>query len=285
MHIEVTWLLIALGLVALVTAFGYWTIVITEGAYFGRRLVSFLYDRGAETYDDVKEVDPIEDAWFLGVPMVRDLEAVRHPLVLDVATGTGRMALSLLRQLTFDGHVVGLDVSREMLEIARRKTQRYTGRVTLVWRDATQLPFADESFDAVACVEALEFLPDSMATLAEMVRILRPGGSFLVTNRIGWERYFLPGRAFAPNQFESMLVDLGLTSVSTKPWQTYYDLIWARKPGTLTDRGVLPALTEVLRCPLCDHRPLDIGENKVTCLACGREFQRNRSVVDFESDT
>ena len=106
----------ALGMVALVAAMTYWTIVISEGAYFGRRLVSYLYDRGAETYDDVKEFDATEDAWFLGIPMARNLERVQHPFVLDLATGTGRMALSLLRQLTFDGRVVGLDLLRIKLK-------------------------------------------------------------------------------------------------------------------------------------------------------------------------
>ncbi|MFQ5854635.1 MAG: methyltransferase domain-containing protein [Anaerolineae bacterium] len=272
---------IVLGLVALAATFGYWTIVITEGAYFGRRLVSYLYDRGAETYDDVKELDPAEDGWFLGVPMARNLEEIRQPLVLDVATGTGRMGLGLLRQLTFDGQVVGLDVSREMLEIARQKAQRYTGRVTLIWKDATELPFASESFDAVACVEALEFLPDPTTTLTEMVRVLRPGGPFLVTNRIGWERFLMPGRAFTPRKLESMLADLGLTEVWTKPWQTYYDLIWARRPGTLANRGTPPALIEILRCPHCDHLPLDDSDRALMCPACGCRFQWNQGILDL----
>lgn len=275
--------LIVLGCVAFVAAFAYWTIVITEGAYFGRWLVSFLYNRGADTYDDVKEFDPIEDAWFLGIPMARELEDVQHPLVLDVATGTGRMALSLLRQLTFDGRVIGLDVSEEMLKTAQRKTQRYTERVTLIRKDATQLPFTGESFDAVACVEALEFLPDPTTTLAEMVRVLRPGGSFLVTNRIGWERHFMPGRAFDPEKFESMLAELGLTNIWAKPWQTYYDLIWARKPGTLTDREKMAVPTDILQCPVCHHRSLNDGKNALMCPTCDRSFQKNLDIVDFEN--
>lgn len=275
-----------LGGVAVVAGLAYWTVVISEGAYFGPWLVAFLYDRGADTYDDIKEFDAVEDGWFLGIPMMRNLEAVRHPLVLDVATGTGRMTLSLLRQLAFDGHVIGLDLSREMLDIARGKTQRYAGRATLIRQDATSLPFADESFEAVACVEALEFLTDPTATLAEMVRVLRPGGSFLVTNRISWERFLLPGRAFAPGAFESMLIELGLEQVWTKPWQTYYDLIWAQKPGALKDRGAAPALDEVLRCPICDQhgqQPLNVRESVVTCPACGHAFARNHDIIEFET--
>ncbi|MFQ5343343.1 MAG: methyltransferase domain-containing protein [Anaerolineae bacterium] len=282
---DVKHLVLALSIVAPTLAFVYWALVITEGAYFGRRLVTRLYDRGAGSYDGIKAFDVTEDAWFLGIPMTRNLAGVQHPLALDVATGTGRMALSLLRQLTFDGHVVGLDVSQEMLKIARRKTQRYTGRVTLVWKDATRLPFGDECFDAVSCVEALEFLPQPRATLAEMERVLRPGGSFLVTNRIGWERYVMPGRAFMPARLEAMLVDLGLERVWTKPWQTYYDLIWARKPGTLTDRGTLPALTEILRCPFCGNDRLDDGNSILMCQACDRRYVWRQGVLDFETNS
>lgn len=275
-------LFLALSISAAMLAFVYWAIVITEGAYFGRRLVTHLYDRGAEAYDEIKEFDVTEDAWFLGIPMTRNLAGVQHPLALDVATGTGRMALSLLRQLTFDGHVVGLDMSQEMLKIARLKTQRYTGRVTLVWKDATRLPFGDECFDAVSCVEALEFLPQPQATLAEMERVLRPGGSFLVTNRIGWERYLMPGRAFKRDELEAMLVDLGLERVWTKSWQTYYDLIWARKPGTLTDRGRQPTLTEILRCPLCENRLLGDGDRGLTCIACHVQYPWSDGILDLQ---
>jgi ubiquinone/menaquinone biosynthesis C-methylase UbiE len=275
-------LLIAASAVALAAAFIYWTVVISEGAYFGRRLVTFLYDRGATTYDEVKEFDAIEDAWFIGIPLARRLEPVASPHVLDVATGTGRVALSLLRQLSFDGHVVGLDVSPAMLAVARDKVRRYTGRVHLVRQDATRLPFIAESFDAVACVEALEFMPEPKRTLSELVRVLRPGGAFLVTNRVGWERFFLPGRALTPDQFELVLRDLGLVEIWTKPWQTYYDLIWARKPGELKCGGEPFDLVEVLGCPVCGQRPLHFDGDWVTCRACGCNFCRAGSIINFE---
>lgn len=275
-------LLIALGGAVVVGLLVYWTVVISEGAYFGRRFVSFLYDRGAATYDEVKEFNAVEDGWFLGIPMARRLESVSSPHVLDVATGTGRMALSLLRQLTFNGRIVGLDASPAMLAIARDKVRRYTGRVQLIRQDATRLPFTSESFDAVACVEALEFMPEPKQTLAEMVRVLRPGGVFLVTNRVGWERFFLPGRALNPDQLELFLCDLGLAEIRTRPWQTYYDLIWARKLGELKGDGEPPSLDEVLTCPRCAHRPLQVGADWVTCRACGCNYGRPGGIIDFE---
>ncbi len=280
--------LIAAALLVM-AAFAYWLIVITEGAYLGRRLVIWLYDRGAKSYDAVKEYDDVAEAWFLGIPMARDLEGVPHPLVLDVATGTGRMALTLLHQLTFDGHVVGLDASREMLRIAAQRTRPYAQRVTLVWKNATRLPFDDNSFDAVACIEALEFMPQPKRTLQEMVRVLRPGGVFVVTNRIGWETYLMPGRAFRPQQLEALLADLGLVEIVTRPWQELYDLVWARKRpenrATKSRHQKSPETVERdvrIRCCRCNGGYLAAKGEGFICTTCGAEYQVVDGVIELE---
>jgi ubiquinone/menaquinone biosynthesis C-methylase UbiE len=280
--------LIAAALLAM-AAFAYWLFVITEGAYLGRRLVIWLYDRGAKSYDAVKEYDSVEEAWFLGIPMARELEGIAHPLVLDVATGTGRMALALIHQLTFDGHVVGLDASREMLRIAAQRTRPYAQRVTLVWKNATCLPFDDNSFDAVACIEALEFLPQPKQTLREMVRVLRPGGAFVVTNRIGWETYLMPGRAFRRQQFEALLADLGLVEIVTKPWQELYDLVWARKrpadrAAELRDRGASETVARYvrIRCCRCDGGYLEAKGERFVCTTCDAEYQVVEGIIELE---
>lgn len=263
------WVWALLGfLLLLAAAFVYWVAVTTEGAYFGPRVVTWLYDRGARTYDAVKQFDPADEAWFLGEPLVRALKAVPHPFVLDVATGTARLPLALLGQLSFDGQIVALDRSLGMLRQARRKTVRYGERVRLVQHDATRLPFDDQTFDAVTCLESLEFLPDLRATLAEMVRVLRPGGVMLVTNRVGLEARFMPGRAPRPVKFEALLRRLGLTGVRTQPWQECYDLVWARKPGEFSTGGPR-AFVDLLRCLFCGCRALRESTDHVVCPGCG----------------
>lgn len=168
------------------------------------------------------------------------LNPVRRPLVLDVATGTGRLPLSLLSRPPFQGHVVGLDLSRRMLEHARVNLIAFEDRCTLVHHDAQHLPFADETFDAVCCLEALEFMPSPHKVLTEMARVLRPGGIFLVTNRVNWESRLMPGKAFAKPRFRAMLQGLGLERVEFRLWQVYYDLIFARKSGISLPEGQLP---------------------------------------------
>ena len=107
--------IVALALGALVL---YWLLVLTEGVYLGRRTVIWLYDVYARRYDNIKQYDPETETYFLALPVLQRLVAVRAPLVLDVATGTGRLPLALLEQPMFQGRIVALDLSRKMLSVA-----------------------------------------------------------------------------------------------------------------------------------------------------------------------
>jgi demethylmenaquinone methyltransferase/2-methoxy-6-polyprenyl-1,4-benzoquinol methylase len=90
--------------------------------------------------------------------------------VLDVATGTGLVAAELVRR---GFRVTGLDQSPEMLAVARR---RFGDAVELVEAPADSIPFQDESFDHVTFTYLLRYVDDPGATLAELVRVVRPGG-------------------------------------------------------------------------------------------------------------
>ena len=217
----------------------YWLLVLSEGVYLGNRVVVALYDWSAASYDAIKGVLVHEDGIHLARPLLEALQRVpaagagdtgRAPLVLDVATGTGRLPQALLRQWDFNGRIVGLDASRRMLAIAQTKTRAHCQRVAWIREDAMTLPFRGGIFHAVTCIEALEFLPGPEQALAEMVRVLRPGGQLLLSNRVGKDALFLPGRAYPPAALEKKLEALGLTNVRTRRWQTHYDLIDACKP-------------------------------------------------------
>jgi ubiquinone/menaquinone biosynthesis C-methylase UbiE len=222
-----TWLPILL----LVGAVLYWLLVLTEGAYLGKRVVAALYDWGAASYDRIKNVQPSDDAVFLARPLLSALKGLQVPLVLDVATGTGRLPLALLRQWGFEGRVVGLDLSERMLAMARCRSCDQRHRLGLIRQDAMVLPFADNSFHAVTCIEALEFLPRPLKALEEMVRVLRPGGQLLISNRVGTDALFLPGRAYTLRVLEERMRVLGLGEVRQRAWQVHYDLLQAHKPA------------------------------------------------------
>jgi len=277
------WVLATAVVLILLAGVAYWAIILTEGAYLGPRFVTWLYDWGARTYDEVKEYDIGDEAHYLGQPLERALASKRQPLILDVATGTGRLPLALLRRLEFDGRLVGLDSSREMLRVAQRKAARY-GRLDLVHYGATRLPFIDQAFDAVTCIEALEFFPDALSSIREMVRVLKPGGWLVLTNRIGRDAWFLPGRAYSRKRFEHLLVEQGLAEVRTELWQECYDLIWACKPGQPARVQSGTKLLDVICCPACATFPLEATSDELICNQCGHRYPYQAGWVDLETD-
>jgi ubiquinone/menaquinone biosynthesis C-methylase UbiE len=97
--------------------------------------------------------------------------------VLDVACGPGNFSREFARAVGPDGLVVGIDASRTMLERGAEEN-RAAGveNLVLIRGDATELPFRDESFDAVCCFAALHLFADPFAALDEMRRALAPGG-------------------------------------------------------------------------------------------------------------
>ncbi len=90
--------------------------------------------------------------------------------MLDVATGTGLVAAELERRRF---RVTGLDQSPDMLAVAR---ERFGDRVELVQASATEVPFADATFDHLTVTYLLRYVDDPEATLAELARVVRPGG-------------------------------------------------------------------------------------------------------------
>ena len=96
--------------------------------------------------------------------------------VLDVACGTGIVARRAALRVGASGTVVGLDLNAGMLSVASRASVGL--QPAIEWRQgsALELPFAAESFDAVFCQQALQFLSDPVAALIEVRRVLAPGG-------------------------------------------------------------------------------------------------------------
>jgi ubiquinone/menaquinone biosynthesis C-methylase UbiE len=234
----------ALAVAGLIGLLLYWQIAVAEGAYLGRSVVALLYDWYAARYDRVKQFDPAGDAVMLAMPVLRQMrsrqstvDSLGHPtpppfVVLDIATGTGRLPLALLRQPAFRGQVAALDVSRRMLDQARAKMRAYPNPPALLRGDGQRLPFAAESADVVACLEALEFFPSPPAAVRELARVLKPGGLLLLSNRVGPDAWKLPGRALSTPRCADLLRQIGLADVQVSRWLVDYDLLSAAKPQT-----------------------------------------------------
>ncbi len=95
--------------------------------------------------------------------------------ILDVATGTGKVAADLNRHVQPGGSVLGIDISPGMIGVARRRFPDRPG-LTFMVGDALALPTDDASFDAATIAFGMRNLPDYAKGFAEMVRSVRPGG-------------------------------------------------------------------------------------------------------------
>ena len=144
--------------------------------------------------------------------------------VLDVACGPGNFTRSFGRTVGDDGLAVGIDASRTMLARGAADLERDRARnVVLVRGDATALPFRDGSFDATCCFAALHLFADPFAALADMTRVLAPGGRIAVMTSVRRQVTLPPlkplierasgMRVFEHEEIVDRLHELGFTDV------------------------------------------------------------------------
>ena len=144
-----------------------WRDTATADAERARDLAARL-ERRAQAEDEVAARDI-----YLGLLNIADGERV-----LDVGCGSGAVTREIGRRVGKRGLAVGLDPSPALLAVARElaKEKGLGDRVEFREGNALQLPFPDRSFDAVVCVTVLSHVPSGEAAIAELIRVLRPGG-------------------------------------------------------------------------------------------------------------
>jgi ubiquinone/menaquinone biosynthesis C-methylase UbiE len=215
-------LIVIAGLILLAV----WEVWICEGTHLGKRFVIWTYDLAAFRYDRIKGFDQDWERKFLGEPVSTQLSNLTAPKMLDVGSGTGRMARALRSVGEIQNTFINLEPSRKMSRLGRSKTGD-TAPWVRAW--ATPLPFPSDCFEMVSCLEVLEFTPDPASTVEEIRRVLRPGGWLLITNRVSREAPLILGKTMKREHFPHFLVEHGFREVELYPWQVDYDLIWARK--------------------------------------------------------
>jgi ubiquinone/menaquinone biosynthesis C-methylase UbiE len=138
--------------------------------------VRHFYDKSAPRYD--RQIKLFERLLFAGGREWVCSQATGD--VLELAVGTGRN----LRHYTDEVRLTGIELSPEMLTLARREAAAIGRQVDLQAGDAQSLPFDDESFDTVTCTLSLCTIPDDNAAIHEAYRVLRAGGRLILLEHV-----------------------------------------------------------------------------------------------------
>jgi ubiquinone/menaquinone biosynthesis C-methylase UbiE len=136
-----------------------------------KQQIADLYNRRSDRYD--------EGDWHPRIAhrLVEHAHITRGQSVLDIATGTGLVAIEAAQLVGSEGRVVGVDISGGMLEQARRKIEALDlNNIELQFADAETLDFPDNSFDLVLCSSAFIWMSNLTAALRLWRRLLKPGG-------------------------------------------------------------------------------------------------------------
>jgi ubiquinone/menaquinone biosynthesis C-methylase UbiE len=155
-----------------------------------------FFDHGANTFWDR-----------FGRRTVERLDLRPGARVLDVCCGSGASALPAAERVGTGGHVLGIDVSERLLDLARAKSRsRGFGHAEFQSGDVMELDLPDASFDAVVCVFGIFFIPDMRGAMRELWRRVRPGGKLAITT---WgPNVFAPLNSFFWNEVRAVRPEL-----------------------------------------------------------------------------
>lgn len=171
-----------------------------------REGISKMFDQISATYDRINRVMTfgLDQSW--RKKMIPLLPKGRPLTILDCATGTGDQITCLLESDLTIKNVIGIDLAEEMLDLGRKKisSKPYADRVFFQQANAQDLPFPDQTFDAVTIAFGIRNVTEVSKALSEFLRVLKPGGMVIIleatvpsnpllrTCHLVYLRHFLP---------------------------------------------------------------------------------------------
>ena len=145
-----------------------------------KQQVAKMFDTISKEYDGLNRVISfgIDVKWRKRV--VKIVSKTQPESVLDIATGTGDLAINLTQ--TNAKKIIGLDISAGMLEVGRKKiaNQQLDGTIEMILGDSENLPFDNNSFDAITVAFGVRNFENLEKGLAEILRVLKPNGIFVI---------------------------------------------------------------------------------------------------------
>jgi len=146
-----------------------------------KQQVAAMFDKIAFRYDFLNRFlsAGIDVSW--RKKAIKQLKALQPQYILDVATGTGDVAI-LAEKMMRPVKITGIDISEGMLDIGRKKVQKLglQNKIELLQGDSETISFADDSFDAITVAFGVRNFQNLEKGLTEMLRVLKPGGKLVV---------------------------------------------------------------------------------------------------------
>lgn len=193
--------------------------------------VSTMFDNIAPWYDFLNHFLSlgIDISW--RKKTIASLRDIKPRKILDVATGTGDLAIEAVRQLSPE-KVIGIDISNEMLEVGRGKLSKknLTPTIELLTGDSENIAFADNTFDAVTVAFGVRNFENLEKGLSEMLRVLKPGGKVAILE-FSMPTLF-PFKQLYHFYFRNFLPVIGrITSKDPKAYSYLYESVQAFPDG------------------------------------------------------
>ena len=147
-----------------------------------KRQVEQMFDTISENYDGMNRVISLGSDVSWRKKVIKWATAKNPKTILDIATGTGDLAIQFAEKTGPKATIIGLDLSEGMLAVARKKVagKPISEKITFVQGDSEALPFEDNLFDAITVSFGIRNFENLEKGLAEIFRVLRPGGIFVI---------------------------------------------------------------------------------------------------------
>ena len=204
-----------------------------EQAGSKKQQVSKMFDNIARHYDFLNHFLSLGIDKIWRRKMIAELVEVQPKLVLDVATGTGDVAINTIKQLKIkDLHIVGLDISPEMLNIGKKKiaTEGMSNQVEMLVGDSENLPFESNKFDAITVAYGVRNFENLEQGLSEMQRVLKPNGKLVVLEFS--KPSMFPFRQLFNFYFKNILPLIGkITSKDSRAYSYLYESVQSFPDG------------------------------------------------------
>lgn len=162
------------------------------------------YKEIANTYDDNVDITfklYNEEELYVRNYMIDLLNLKPNHKVLEVSSGTGKDSELILKRLTEHGELFCIDISPDMLKFAKQKLSKFDNFTETISASACDLPFEDNTFDALYCFAGIGHFPSIAKALFEMARVVKPGGKvvFCEKNVPEWLRETTYGKILINN--------------------------------------------------------------------------------------